>query len=1034
MPKEPIWFAAENPGRICAVRIAGAECQGVGIFGFSVSALYEDRKGNLWVSAQTGLWRWTPGPSEHYKLPEGVQADELLEDDDGALLMTTNKSGRFEGHVNGSMEGLKRLEAGKIRDYTLPAIAGEFTPLRLFRSSDGSFWIGTIRGLLHMYHGKIDRFSAADGLSGDLVTSIFEDREGSVWVSTSTGLDRFREFAMPTISVKQGLSIAAVDVLQATSDGSIWIATADGLNRWQDGHMTVYGRRGVPRHNGLTDQRFAIADARVTEVSESALRSKVSSLGQDDLGRLWVGSSEGVFYFDRDRFVRVPGVPGGDTFSIAGDGHGNVWISNLDHGLIYLTPEGAVERIPWARFGHTYAAVALLPDRQKGGTWLGFAEGGITYLKGGQIRTSYHAADGLGHGAVMDLRPGSDDAVWASTEGGLSRVKAGLVTTLSSKNGLPCDEVLWSMEDNDHSFWLDMPCGLVQIARSELDAWISDPKRTVQTTVYDRSDGVWSFGRHGLHSPYVTKSQDGKIWFSSPDGVSVINPRYLSFNKLPPPVHIERVVADGKTYDATNDLRLPPRVRDVTIDYTALSLVVPEKVHFRFKLEGQDKDWREVVNDRRVEYSNLPPRNYRFRVIACNNSGVWNEQGATLDFAIAPAYWQTNWFRALCVAAFLALLWTAYLLRVRQLRQQERKLRDVVETIPTIAWTARADGCVDFSNHNWEEYTGLSIEKGSGSGWETAVHPEDVKRHMEKWRASVASGEPFESEARYRRADGEYRWFLVRAVPLRDRGGKIRRWYGTKTDIEDRKRAEQLQSDLAHVNRVTTLGELAASISHELKQPITATLTNANTSLRWLKQDKPDLAEVSGAIEDIVKDGARAAEIIDRLRSLYKKSPPQRESLDVNEIVQEMVVLLRGEAHRCAVSIRTDLSARVSRITADRVQLQQVLMNIMLNGIEAMKETGGLLTAKSQLGQDGQVLISISDTGVGLPAEKADQIFSAFFTTKPQGSGMGLAISRSIVESHGGRLWATANDGRGATFCFTLPTAAEEVKAPAAET
>ena len=1028
-----VWFAAENPGRICAVRIPGIECQGAGSFGFSVSALFEDHEGNLWVSAQTGLWRWAPGPSERYKLPEGVQADELLEDDNGALLMTTNKSGRFEGHVNGSMEGLKQLVAGKIRDYTLPAIVGKFTPLRLFRSSDGGLWIGTIRGLLHLYKGRIDLFSAADGLSGDLVTSILEDREGSVWVSTSTGLDRFRAFAMPTVSVNQGLSIAAVDVLQATSDGSIWIATADGLNRWQDGHMTVYGRRKPPRQSGRTDQRPVIANARVTEVANGVLRSKVNSLGQDDQGRLWAANSEGVFYFDRSQFVRVPGLPGGDAFSIAADGHAKVWISNLDHGLISSTPEGAVERIPWARFGHTYAAVALLPDRQKGGSWLGFAEGGLAYLKDGQIRASYSAANGLGRGAVMDLQSGSDGAVWAATEGGLSRVKEGIVTTLSRKNGLPCDEVFWSMEDNNHSSWLDMPCGLVRIARSEVDAWVSDPKRTVQTTVYDRSDGVWSLGRHGLHSPYVTKSPDGKIWFSAPDGAIVIDPRHLSFNKLPPPVHVEQVIADGKTFHATNGLRLPPQVRDVTIEYTALSLVVPEKVHFRFKLEGQDTDWREVVNDRRVQYSNLPPRQYRFRVIACNNSGVWNEEGATLDFAIAPAYYQTKWFLSLCVASLLVMLWAVHRLRVRQLRGEERKLRNVIETIPTFAWTALPDGYIDFANRYWAAYTGLSSQESMGSGWEATVHPEDVKRNKEKWLASVGAGEPFENELRYRRADGEYRWFLERAVPLRDKRGKIFKWYGTSTDIEDRKRAEQLQADLAHVNRVTTLGELAASISHELKQPITATMTNANTSLRWLNRDKPDLAEASEAIERIVKDGARAADIIDRLRSLYKKSPTQRDALDLNEIVQEMVALLRGEASRYAVSIRTDLAADLPKVLADRVQVQQVLMNLMLNGIEAMKDTGGVLSVKSELGQHGQVLISISDTGVGLPAENADQIFNAFFTTKPQGSGMGLAISRSIIETHGGRLWATANDGRGATFHFTLPTRAEEATVPASK-
>ena len=667
-----IWFAAENPGRVCAVRAGIAQCQGDGSFGFSVSALYQDHKGNLWVSAQTGLWRWAPGPSEHYQLPKGVQADELIEEENGELLMTTNQSGRFEGHVNGSMEGLKQLVGGKIQDYTLPANAGHFTPLRLFRSSDGSLWIGTIQGLLHLYKGRIDRFSVADGLSGDLVTSIFEDREGSVWVSTSTGLDRFRQFAIPTISLDQGLSIAAVDVLQATPDGSIWISTADGLNRWQHGHMTVYGPRNVPKPNGRKDQRTAIDDARVTEV-ESGLRNKVNSLGQDVLGRLWAESREGVFYFDRGRFVRVPGLPGGDTTSIAGDGHGKVWIGNFDQGLIYSTPEGIVQRIPWTRFGRTYPAVALLSDRLQGGLWLGFVEGGIAYLKDGQIR-SYNAADGLGNGAVMDLQYSSDGAVWAATDGGLSRVKDGRITTLTRENGLPCDAVQWAIEDDDHSFWLYTSCGLVRIAHSELDAWVRNSKRAIQTTVFDSSDGLWSFGRNGRHTPYVTKSPDGRIWFSAPDGVSVIDPRHLPFNKLPPPMHIEHVTADGKSYDPSHGLRLPPRIRDLTIRYTALSLVVPEKVQFRFKLEGQDEDWREVVNNREVQYSNLAPGNYRFRVTACNNSGVWNEEGATLDFSIAPAYYQTNWFRALCGLTLLAMLWMVYRLRVGALERRQALL------------------------------------------------------------------------------------------------------------------------------------------------------------------------------------------------------------------------------------------------------------------------------------------------------------------------------------------------------------------------
>src|SRR5579864_5644707 len=360
------------------------------------------------------------------------------------------------------------------------------------------------------------------------------------------------------------------------------------------------------------------------------------------------------------------------------------------------------------------------------------------------------------------------------------------------------------------------------------------------------------------------------------------------------------------------------------------------------------------------------------------------------------------------------------------LRRSEREHRDVSEAMPTMVWIAATEGFTEFGNRRWQEYTGLSHERMVGSGWQDAVHPADLKRHLEKWCASLASGEPFENESRFRRAaDGQYRWFLSRAVPLRDEHGKILKWYGVSTDIEDRKRAEEerekLRADLAHVNRVSMLGELAASVSHELKQPIAAAMTNAKTCMRWLKRDQPDVDEALEATMRLVKDGTRATEIIDRLRSLYKKSPPQRESVDVNEIVCEMLGLLRGEANRYSIVTRSDLAPDLPKITADRVQLQQVFMNLMLNAIEAMKDTGGKLKFKTELGQEGSVLISVSDTGVGLPTENINEIFDAFFTTKPEGSGMGLAISRSIIESHGGRLWATGNDKRGATFQLTLP-------------
>jgi len=1034
-----VW--AGSSGSICSIRGGKTECQGIngsegtGLYylygnrGTAVYSLYEDTIQRLWAGTEAGLWQFNPGPPRRYT-PQQVSTQQGVVQGDRAAGLV---------FISGENYLLRQLARNNIEYYAVPGVRGSFKASHLLRDRKGALWIGTYdQGLLRVYQGKTSRFALGEGLSGNLVTAFFEDREGSIWVGTTNGLDRFREPAVATISAYQGLRSPVWSVLPAR-DSSVWIGSFDGLQRWNEGQLTIYLSAGVSGKQ-VVGQPRAINGV-VREITDPELPDNyIGSLYEDQRGRVWVTTSKGVVWFDNGRVTRVSGLPLGSANAIIADEGDGVWISYPSNGLFHVAHGEVVQSVPWpwSDKGDDPRLSAVVPDSAKGGLWLGSARLGIAHFKDGQLSAWLGSKDGLGADLIWNLYVDHEGTLWAATEGGLSRVRDGRVSTLTTKNGLPCSAVHWVIEDDASSLWLSTACGLVRIDRSDLQPWALNDINTIHPTIFDGSDGFRMHAMLTAYSPVVKKAPDGKLWFAHNDGVSSIDPHNLRLNGLPPPVHIEQIAANGKTYAAVDGLRLPPRVRDLAIDYTALSLVAPEKVRFRFKLEGQDADWREVVNVRHVQYSNLAPGNYRFRVMASNNSGVWNEQGASLDFAIAPAYYQTNWFRALGVVALLALLWVSYRARVRQLRRQEKKLRDVVETIPTIAWTALPDGWVDFSNHHWEEYTGLSLEKGAGSGWEVAVHPNDVKRQVEKWRASVASGEPYESEARYRRADGEYRWFLVRAVPLRDTRGKIVKWYGTKTDIEDRKRAEQeresLRSDLAHVNRVSMLGELAASLSHELKQPIAATITNAKTCMRWLKRDQPDVDEACEATDRIVEDGKRAADIIDRLRSLYKKAPPNRELVEVNEIIGEMVVLLRGEAHRYGVSMRMDLAPDLPKITADRVQLQQVLMNLMLNAIEAMKETGGVLTAKSQLDQDGQVLISVSDTGVGLPAEKADEIFNAFFTTKPQGSGMGLAISRSIVESHGGHLWATPNSGRGAEFHFTLPTAAVEVRVPAAGT
>jgi signal transduction histidine kinase/ligand-binding sensor domain-containing protein len=644
-----IWIGTLGPpnGKLCAIRDGRIRCFGADRgFGRGVYGLYEDTHHRLWVGTLTGVWQWSPGPPVFHELAgeNGIQG--LDEGDDGALLIAAH-------------DGLRRLVDGRIDAFPL-AGAPEFRARTLHRDRDGSLWIGTFDvGLVHLHQGRVDVFGQKHGLSGDWNRAVFEDREGTVWAATANGLDRFRESAIATFSINQGLSTGRVDAVAAARDGSVWMATTEGLNRLDKGHVIAYP--DVPK--------------------------VVRSVYQDGNGRTWLSTDESFGYLENGRLVRVSAVPAGVIRSIAEGDDGSLWLQHQNLGLYHLS-ERDFEHFSAEMLGRQDYAIAMAWDRFKGGLWLGYRGGGVAFFAGGQVRASYAAVDGLGAGRVADLRIDHDGALWAATEGGLSRVKDGGITTLTRANGLPCNTVHWSIEDDAHSVWLYMDCGLVSLPRLEVDAWTTavdgrrDTRRQVDATVYDSSDGVRRRSQPGGLGPRVGKSPDGRIWFTGVEGVNVVDPGRLPVNHLTPPVHIEQVGADRRTYglmsDAATVVRLPALTRDLQIDYTALSLVAPEKNQIRYKLEGYDRDWQDVGNRRQAYYTNLPPRNYRFRVIASNNSGVWNETGASLDFSIAPAYYQTTLFRSAVVLSFIALLWAAYQYRVRQVaaafdaRLQER--------------------------------------------------------------------------------------------------------------------------------------------------------------------------------------------------------------------------------------------------------------------------------------------------------------------------------------------------------------------------
>jgi len=1341
----------------------------------------------------------------------------MAQTDDGKIWLGTERRGLFylrEGRVTSASSG---------RDDTK---INCFLPVQ-----NSELWIGTAKGVLRWDGTKLTAAGVPSSLLNLDVLSILRDRDSNIWVGTSRGLFRYNANGISLLS-----TAGPVGALFEDREGNIWIGSTRGLERLRDSTFVTYSLPNLKSQS-------------------------MGPLHVDSGGRTWIGPLQGGLRWlkgGKSGVVTADGIANDVVYSITSTGNDDVWVGRQQGGLTHLRYFGNsfTAKTYTKADGLAQNSVYTVYRSRDGTVWSGTLNSGVSELKNSHF-TNYTTRDGLAANTISSIAEGPDGTMWFGTPNGVSAMSRKGWRTYTSTEGLPSEDVNCLLQDSMRTLWIGTAEGLAYLSDGHLHVprgvpdslraaifgieedkngwlWIATASKVLHLNrsslvkdaigdadvrEYGLADGLES--TEGVkRSRSVVSDSAGRIWLSLSSGLSVVNPSQITDNSVPALPHIEAITADNNTVDLATSVRIPPSPRRITFEYAGLSLAVPGRIRFRYFLEGFDRSWSEPVAAREAVYTNLGPGSYRFRLVASNSEGLWNGPETAIVLNVAPAFYQTVWFRSLGVFLFLAVLTGLYRLRVRHLERQrdalrksEKELRDAIDTIPAIVWSTLPDGSNTYINRRFEEYTGLSAEQVAGSGWQALIHPDDLERHAGKWREAVATGKPHENEVRSRRSDGQYRWQLDRGAPLRDKDGNIVKWYGVTTDIEDRKRAEealqqskfylaegqrlaqmgswafnpsgffeywsqelfeiygldpqkgaptleqylatvhpqdrdfmantikrmlaersgcdvkkrivrangelryircvgipvvegevlkgflgtaiditeqelltrelerrqaylaeaqrlthtgswawnvgtdelfwseeifriyeidpvkmkptwsvildsvhpddraglerrrkkestqtewaesefdfrivvsdgkiknlhsishpvmdasgqtievigtvmdvterkrvedslrqseshlaeaqrlthtgswiwrvpdrnvlhlseewyriygfdpaegppvwekrlervhpedrlkwkgtieraivekadydlefrivipsgkvkwihtvghpvlsdtgdleqfvgsstditelksaeqereklrQLEADLAHTNRVSTLGEMAASLAHEIKQPIAAAITSANSCIEWLAHAPPNLDRARAAAARIDKYGNRAAEIIDRIRSFYKKSPPQREVVDVNGIIHEMLTLLEGEANRLSVAMRTDLSAELPKIMVDRVQLQQVFMNLMLNAIEAMEDSGGELTVKSEL-QDGQLQFSVSDTGVGLPAEKMDQIFSAFFTTKPQGSGMGLAISRSIVESHGGQLWASANSGGGATFHFTLP-------------
>lgn len=641
----------------------------------AVELIQESRDGSLWVATSAALWhldeaslqpveppiltpkQWLSGPvqdgggREWISTQEGVffvDAHKLVRADDRpAWLFLTQGNRPALLDQRGQIHLLQKRDAGKGGDSSLPHAS---TVIGMTADSSGTLWIashgdGVMRVATAGGQTHVEQFTRNNGLSSNFVRSIFEDREHNVWVATENGLDRLRRNNVLSLTRRDGLLSDTVTSIGAGKDGSIWLATPDGLECLRDGKEAAYLKgvgvlsllmRDHQVWAGTTRGLMQWSEGHISSAKKDAEFSAVTALAEDAAGTLW-------FY----------------------DGGKGVFCEQPGHAPAAVT-DGPL----------LHEAVTAMASGAGGDVWFGLASGNLVEYRKGEFH-AYSKQDGLSGGIIHGLSVESGGRLWAATERGLCLLTDGHFACRNERSGLPGDRVLWAVPDAEGNIWLGYSVGVARLNAQQLRDAAKTSSSKLQWKMFDDGDGIENSPNIRGNAPAVV-AQDGRLWMTTSQGVAVLDPRQLRTNPLPPPVRILGLEADGQDTSLSGRVRLPPLTSSVQFSFTGLSLSDPRKVRFRYRLDGFDREWHDGGAQRDAFYTNLPPGVYTFRVNAANNDGVWNNSGATLDFFLAPAYFQTVWFRLLCIAAALfgiALFFSARLRSVKRnmrMRYEER--------------------------------------------------------------------------------------------------------------------------------------------------------------------------------------------------------------------------------------------------------------------------------------------------------------------------------------------------------------------------
>lgn len=657
-----------------------------------LSGPLEDADGRQWITTRKGVFRVG---AENRLAPAGAQPAWLMRFQDGRLALL-DASGVARWVENGKMiwqVGRLLPRAAAISGATADREGTVWIALR----GNGVIRVGAPEGL-----PSAERFTRNDGVSSDFVRGVFEDSERDLWIATENGLNRLQRNNVLSLTRREGLISDTVTSIAEGEDGSLWLGAADGLERMADGKQAAY-----------------LQGTRVLSLASGK-------------GALWAGTTRGLMQWKDGHMslVRQDAKFKAIT-TLAEDSSGMLWFYDAGNGLFHQMPGRSPELVTDRLFAHD--AVTAMCGARDGQVWIGLFNGDIVAYRDGAFR-SYSTQEGLRGGEVHGLAEGAAGELWASTERGLCDLIDGRFDCRNALSGLPGDRVLWALPDASGNMWLGYNIGVARMDLHELRGTKAEEGEKPRWKLYDARDGVENSPAVKGSAPAVL-THDGHIWLTTSQGVAVLDPARFRTNPLPPPVHIEDFEADGEEIDLSQQIRLRPLTRSIQFSFTGLSLSDPRRMHFQYRLDGFDQNWREVGLRRDVSYTNLPPRRYAFHVRAANSDGVWNNTGATLEFILAPAYFQTYWFIVLCILTALACVVILFRMRLRSAKRNMRmRYEERIEERARIAQ--------ELHDHLIQEMVGIGMQLETADAL-TPVHA-GAKRPLERAvtlsRSAIASG------------------------------------------------------------------------------------------------------------------------------------------------------------------------------------------------------------------------------------------------------------------------------------------------------